>query len=113
MKQGNRKEYMTNRQSSVLLFKCRTNTLNLTDRKRFKGEDMKCQLCGYDKENLNHFLLWCAAYSQPRQRNKNLHQPYEEDQEKIIGKLLFQDDARETKETIYEFWKIREKCTSK
>ncbi len=74
---------------------------------------MKCQLCGYDKEDLKHFLLWCPAYHQPRQKNKNLQQPYEEDQEKIIGKLLFEENTRETKETIFEFWKIREKCTSK
>ncbi len=74
---------------------------------------MKCQVCGYDKEDLNHFILWCPAYDQPRQENKKLQQPYEEDQEKNIGKLLFEENTREAKETIYEFWKIREKCTSK
>ncbi len=73
---------------------------------------MKCQLHGYDKEDLNHSMLWCPAYNQTRQ-NKKLQQPYEEDQEKIKGKLLFEENIREDKETIYEFWKIREKSTLK
>ncbi len=43
---------------------------------------MKCQLCGRDKEDLNHFILWCPAYDQPRQENKKLQQPYEEQEKK-------------------------------
>ncbi len=74
---------------------------------------MKCHLCGYDKEDLSHFILWCPAYDQPRQKNKKLQQPYEEAQEKNIGEQLFEENIREAKETIYDFWKIREKCTSK
>ncbi len=45
-----------------------------------------------------HFLLWCPACSDERQKNKNLHQPYQE-KEDIIGELLFGNNIEETKET--------------
>ncbi len=68
---------------------------------------MKGQVCGHDREDLSHFILWCPACDQPRQKNKTLRQPREEDEEKVIGRLLFEENIREAKETIYEFWKMR------
>ncbi len=73
-----------NRQASVLLFKCRTNTLNINDR-RFKEESTECQVCGNEKEDLPHFILWCPAYDESG-KNKILQQPY---QEEIIGFFFF------------------------
>ena len=105
---GNQERIYDNRQSSMLLFKCRTNTLNLNDRKRFQEESTECKLCGYEKEDLRHFLLWCPSYVLPREKNEALHQPYEENEENIIGKLLFGNNIKKNKETIYECWKIRE-----
>ncbi len=43
---------------------------------------------------------WCTAYSDERQKNINLQQPYQE-KEDIIGELLFENSIEETKETIY------------
>ncbi len=40
------------RLTSVLLFRCRTNTLNINDRNRFKRESTACQLCGNEREDL-------------------------------------------------------------
>ncbi len=110
---GKQKGVYDNKQASVLLFKCRTNTLNINDRRRFKEEGTECQVCGNEKEDLPHFILWCPAYEEPRKKNKILQQPYEDDQEKNIGKFLFEENIREAKETLYQFWKIREKCTEK
>lgn len=86
--------------SSMLLFKCRTNTLNLNDRKRFKEESTECKLCGYEREDLRHFLLWCPSYVLPRKKNEAMHQPYEDNEENIIGKLLFGNNSKKNKETI-------------
>ena len=53
---GNQEHVYDKRPSSVILFKCRTNNQNLNDRKRFEGEDEKCDLCNSVKENLFHFI---------------------------------------------------------
>ncbi len=65
-------------------------------------------MCGYEKEDLTHFLLWYPAYSDERQKNMKLQQLYEE--ENITGKLLFGNkNIEETKETIHKFREIRQK----
>ncbi len=66
-------------------------------------------MCGSEKEDLKHFLLSCPEYSDERQKNTKLQQPYQEEEENIIGEILFVNNIDETKETIYKFWKIREK----
>ncbi len=86
----------------MVLFECRTNTLSLNDRKRFNGGNTECAFCGYEKEDLGHFLLWCPAYILSRRENEYLHQPYDEGEKKIIGDLLFGNDIEKDKETIYE-----------
>ncbi len=55
---------------------CRSNTLRLNDRNRFKNEKAECILCGAENENLEHFLLWCPAYSEERRKIVKLKQPY-------------------------------------
>ncbi len=90
---GKQESIYDNRQSSMLLFKCRTNTLNLNYRKRFKEESTGCKLCGYERKDLRHFLLWCPSYVLPRKKNEALHQPYEANEENIIGKLLFGNNS--------------------
>ena len=42
---------------SAILFRARTNTLDLQWRKRFIGEDTKCKLCQEEEKTLEHFLL--------------------------------------------------------
>ncbi len=100
----------TNDQDSVILFKARTNNLNLNDRKRFWGEDTKCDMCGAEKEDLKHFLLWCPAYTDERRKSPLLQQPYKENEDDIIGKYLFEKRYIETtKKEIHRFWTIRER----
>ncbi len=77
----------TNDQDSVILFKARTNNLTLNDRKRFRGEDTKCDMCGAEKD-LKHFLLCCRAYTHQRRKSPQLQQPYKENEDDIIGKYI-------------------------
>ena len=65
-------------------------------------------MCDSDLENLNHFILWCTGYSEIRNSEPLLQQPYIQDEELILGRLLFAN-AENFKETLYKFWKIRER----
>ena len=48
--------------NSVLLYRCRSNTLKLKWRNRFAGGDERCDLCGGSEvETLEHFLLDCVS----------------------------------------------------
>ncbi len=83
--------------------------MRLNDR-RFWDEDTECDMCWEGKEDLKHFLLWCPAYEEERRQNVCLQQPYGEEEELIIGIFLFnKENVQETKLTILQFWKIREK----
>ncbi len=80
-----------NSYASDLLFRCRTNTLQLNDRKRHQQEDTKCPMCEHNYEDLEHFLLICPGYQEERKRLLILQQPYEEDHSNIIKRLLLFD----------------------
>ena len=106
---GGQEEIYDNQASSVVFFKCRTNNLNLNYRKRFRGESTMCEMCGAENENLNHFLLWCTKYNEKRNKCWKLQRPYIEDEDQVIGELLFDNLCSEqSKEVIYNFWKKRE-----
>ncbi len=85
---GGQEEVYSNSQASEILFKARTSNLNFNERKRFWGEDTKCDMYGAEKDDLKHFLLWCPAYTERRGKITWLQQPYIE--EDIIGKYLFE-----------------------
>ena len=59
---GEQEKIYTNNQASDILFKARSNNLELNNRKRFWNEDIKCDMCGAEKGDLGHFLLWCPTY---------------------------------------------------
>ena len=99
-----------NKPSSVILYKARTNTLPLNDRKRHMKENTECINCGYENEDIEHFILSCPAYSQERSREIQLQQPYEENKIDTIGKFLFEENGiEEKKELLYSMWRKREK----
>ncbi len=66
---------------------------------------------GNEKEDLKHFLLWCPAYSADRQKNIKLQQPFQQEEDNVIGDLLFGNNIEEAKQTMQKFWKIRENKT--
>ena len=107
---GGQESVYENSEASLIMFRCRSNTLNLADRKRFQNQPTTCVMCEWEYENLAHFLLQCPAYREERRENLVLQQPYKENEDNIIGKLLFNGQYIEkNKKTIIKFWKIREK----
>ena len=107
---GNQDHVYDNRPSSIILFKCRSNTLPLSDRNRFKNEATECKLCEAPIETLHHFLLDCPAYSDLREKIAELQQPYPENKNKVIVELIFNNNNIESKkEEIYKIWRRRDR----
>ncbi len=51
-------------------------------------------------------LLWCLGYDEIRIKSILLQRPYIENEEQIIGQLLFNElRIQETKDLVYEMWK--------
>lgn len=98
--------------ASTLLYKARSNTLQLNDRKRFIEESTNCPLCNEEYEDMTHFILVCQELSEVRRKNILLQYPMEKETDKTIGKLLFADNIDSiitNKETLYELWKHRKR----
>ena len=55
-----------NEYGSVLLFQCRTNTMNLRWRHGFEGGAVDCLLCGVEEESLRHFVVECRELQEIR-----------------------------------------------
>ncbi len=107
---GGHREIYDNGEKSLALFKCRTNTLDLGDRKRSHNETTECTMCGDELEDLGHFILHCPAYDEDRRKNLSLQHPHQQDQECVIGKLFFDNnDIENIKTTLHRFWQRRER----
>ena len=92
-----------NDKKSLFIFKIKTNTLKLNDRNRHINEEIKCSLCNYTCEDLEHFLLECPKLEKERNAIIKLQRPREENTLKIIGELVFDnDEINESK--IYNLW---------
>ena len=101
-----------NTYSSVILFRLRTNTLqlNITNRhnNNNNNNNVNCVFCEDQEETRFHFLLFSQAYTEERQKIFMLQQPYEEDLDKVIGKVLFEEEEIEkTKSVLFEMWMKR------
>ncbi len=67
---------------------------------------------GAEKEDLEHFLLRCPAYTDMRAAISNLTCNVLENTQNIIGHFLFDQHYSDKKlNTLYSFWKIRQKNT--
>ena len=96
----------TNSYASNLLFRCRTNTLILNDRKRFSNEDTSCPCCGHGVEDLIHVLLFCPKYATARNEVQLLQQPYPEDMDPILKQiLLFTNRTEEEQQSVKNYIK--------
>ena len=70
-------EIYDNRPSSTILYKARSNTLQLNDRNRHTNKEIHCLVCDTDdKEDIYHFMLHCTAYKEQRSQSIHLQQPY-------------------------------------
>ena len=55
------KKIYTNDYQSIVLFRCRSNTIKLNWRRIFEGGDTTCALCNEEEETLEHFLIKCTV----------------------------------------------------
>ena len=95
----------SNNPSSTLWFKARANCLKLNDRKRFLKMEMKCEVCGDEKEDIIHFILECSPLNELRSNAAELQRPLNQNKEEIIGIFLFNPNCIETcKELLYRMW---------
>ena len=97
-----------NRLESDLLFRARSNTLDLNDFRRHNGGETKCDLCGADREDLIHFILVCPSLD--RFRDKDLIEKIGEPGNGIdrVGNLLFNKASIETvKKMLGTLWRER------
>lgn len=70
--------WFDNSEKSMLMLRARLNTLNLNWKKKHTRGSTNCPLCDSELENLEHFLLFCAGYSEGRQKYPPVHQSYPE-----------------------------------
>jgi len=92
---------------SVLLFRCRTNTLRLNWRRRFDGGCQECEMCGEEVEDLVHFVMVCpelenvrCRYSQVSRKNIHVVLRFKNREETEVGEVL---------RYLMSLWKEREK----
>ena len=94
-----------NNEASVLLFRARSNTLNLEWRQRYSDGDTSCKICDKNvEENLRHFTEECEALIEVRTRLGLIGRTAEDI-------LLFTGtvDVEQSKAYLFEAWKMRRK----
>ena len=97
-----------NRFESELLFKVRSNTLDLNDFKRHTGGAVVCDLCGADREDLGHFLFNCQKLEGIRDRMLIGRIAMAGDSVDRIGNLLFcKTYVEEVKMQLGRLWRER------
>ena len=82
-----------NNRASELLFRARSNTLDLNTDKRHRGESELCDLCERGTENMKHFILECCRLEDMRDQ-QIMTKYWKADKDEIIGDMLF--DRKET-----------------
>ena len=97
-----------NENKSLLMYRFRSNTLKLNDQKRHQNGDIKCPLCEYEIEDIEHFMLNCTKIEEERQKIMQLQRPRIENTKEIIGSLIFQCNS-ETETKLYKMWNRRMK----
>ena len=98
-----------NKFSSKLLFRARSNTLNLNIQKRHQKGDTSCVLCKEKKEDLIHFIINCEELEATRDE-EIFKEAYDNDKEQMVGKILHNNDKIEkVKNMLEEMWKYRSK----
>ena len=97
-----KERFYFNNKADMLLFRMRTNTLNLNDRNRFKGENISCVMCGAEKEDIVHFVVECCKLQEYRNGILKLQHPQEENSLELVGEVLFGDISYQRE--LLEMW---------
>ena len=101
-----------NTQGATLLFKSRTNTLQLGWRKKYTNEDTICKLCNKNDETLEHFITECEALAQTRSQAE-IYIEYKQDNKFTLDNILFpkentQNGMENTKKLLTKLWNTRQ-----
>ena len=94
-----------NSYASVLLFRARTNCLNVFWRKRFCGEDGVCLLCQTKEETLKHFLRRCESL-RPQRNEHDVTDSLPMSEMLLFGEGK-QDEIQGRKKYLVDIWKKR------
>ena len=102
--------FYNNSRASSLMFKCRSNSLQLGWRNRFRGGNVECNMCGGGVETLEHFLLECERLEGVRER-------FGTGEVLDLKKLLLFDKATKDETAQYmrlvlELWMERERLAA-
>ena len=96
-----------NRRSSELLFRARSNTLDLNIEKRHRGQSTACELCFVEEENLEHFMLFCRGLDGKRDTHI-INKHWNEDNINWLGGILFDNEEIEkVKQMLNNMWQKR------
>ena len=96
-----------NRNSSVLLFQARTNSLNLNIEKRHQNGDITCSLCKQEAEDSFHFIFNCMSLEKKRDTTL-LNECKGNTRVDKLGVLLYEvDDIERVKRLLQCLWQLR------
>ncbi len=75
-----------------------------------KNSGKRKQLVMYVERKIHNIFCYGGQGIRKRESSVKLQQPYIQEEEEIVGRLLFENtEIQETKRVIDSFWKIREK----
>ena len=98
-----------NTQSSKLLARARTNTLQVEEyvHRRDRNHNRICKLCRLEDEDLKHFMLRCPKLRSKR-NNKIMTKWYNEDKDQQLVDILFNEkDYDNIRRMVRVMWILR------
>ena len=99
----------SNNRASELLFRARSNTLDLNTDKRHRGESEMCDLCERGTEDLRHFMLECCRLEDKRDQQLMIKY-WKADKEEMIGDMIFnRKETERVGKMIEEMYKKRKR----
>ena len=98
-----------NTQSSKLLARARTNTLQVEEfvHRRDREHSKLCKLCRLEDEDLKHFMLMCPKLRSKR-NNRLMRKWYNEDKDQQLIDILFNEkDYDNIRKMVGAMWLLR------
>ena len=98
-----------NTQSSKLLARARTNTLQVEEyvHRRDRNHNRICKLCRLEDEDLKHFMLRCPKLRSKR-NNRIMRKWYNEDKDQQLIDILFNEkDYDNVRKMVRAMWILR------
>merc|ERR1712030_38019 len=102
-------ECYRNTQSSKILAKARTNTLQVEEvlHRRDRNHDKTCKLCGSEEEDLKHFMISCPRLRSRRNRELMRKWENEDKDQQLINILYNEKDYDKVRKMVKAIWNPR------